>query len=450
MPSELALSFEKKQKYSCSFLDLPRDCIEEIARNLNPKELAIFGCTCRSLRAVSDTERLWKRLFEKLFPGVSVEGVSFTSWKGLFKLSLDTRTYVFGGIETSRGTSTIECLDPKSKKWEIITSMDSQRQHSGCVRYGSGLLCIGGCDASGKALNACTKYDLQNKKWENVADMTVARSGMACHQIGRRLYVIGGFDGKVNTTTSEYLDADDHQWRLIGLMKHAKSETVSVAKGDHIVVAGGCIDRVPQSTAEVLDTRRGEWVEIEEMKKARAAAGAAVSFRKGINIAVAGGKTSDEKACRDVEVLMGDLETPALLEWVSLPPMREARAAPSVIFIESLLVVVGGRGMNGQALKSCEYYSFVTKKWEYLGNMNKGRTLASLSFREGMLLAVGGSDGMKGITNVEAINMVPVMKKEIPARKYMIYNANSDHPDSEWFDYGMMNRARCGSRVVLA
>lgn len=353
-------------------------------------------------------------------------------------------------METSRGLSTIECLDNKSKKWEIITSMDSRRQHSACLRHGSFLYCFGGCDEEGNVLATAGRYNLTERRWEDLPAMSVPRSAVTCHHNKGRLYLLGGFDGTYSTTSVECFDVKTLAWQDCEDMASAKSEPCSGSKDHFIIIAGGAVAGKPTNSVEALDTQSNKWISLPSMKVDRASAASTCTLRRrDINIVVAGGKTATEKASRSVEMLIGDLENPSTLEWLPLPPMLEGRTAASIICAGGLLVAVGGKDANGKALKSCEYFSFDTYRWSPMPNMQGLRTLCSLSYTDGRLFALGGSDGRRGLTTVESINMIPLLKKEMPARKTSIFDGR-ENDSFEWCDAAALNRGRTGSRVILA
>ncbi len=102
--------------------------------------------------------------------------------------------------------------------------------------------------------------------------------------------------------------------------------------------------------------------------------------------------------------------------WSCLPDMTEKRdCVPGIVWTKVGLIVVAGGSINGKKTSSVEaftrpFFAFVkvqptTRKWLPLAPMRVVRSWLSLCDLGRCILAVGGYDGSKHVSTVEALTL---------------------------------------------
>ena len=106
---------------------------------------------------------------------------------------------------------------------------------------GEYLYCVGGYDASDRAVSSVERLHVHGDRWEHVADMNKIRGGCGVVAHNNRIYAIGGYDGRKKKKSVEVFDPNENRWRLISDMPHTREDLSHscVVYRDQILVAGG-------------------------------------------------------------------------------------------------------------------------------------------------------------------------------------------------------------------
>jgi non-specific serine/threonine protein kinase len=168
---------------------------------------------------------------------------------------------------------------------------------------------------------------------------------------------------------------------------------------DELVVMGGWIPRGSNPSAitsdRVFALRGGKWVSLPSLKQPRAAAAAAVVDGR---IVVTGGQ-ADGKLLDTTEVFDGK-------QWragANIPTPREHVAAAAD---SKFVYVVGGRELSADKNSAkLERYDPATDSWQALPDMPTPRGGLGVAVAGGHLLAVGGETSTDALGTVESYDI---------------------------------------------
>jgi hypothetical protein len=110
-------------------------------------------------------------------------------------------------------------------------------------------------------------------------------------------------------------------------------------------------------------------------------------------VAVSPGAQLPSADVEEYDVVSGECRT--------VPSLKEARSEASCVQLGSSIVVIGGRGVNGQSLKSVERFDRNKGCWESLPDLLIARRSAVAEVVGDSLYVIGGFDGEKFLCSVE-------------------------------------------------
>ncbi|XP_059381468.1 kelch-like protein diablo [Carassius carassius] len=174
-----------------------------------------------------------------------------------------------------------------------------------------------------------------------------------------------------------------------------------------------CINAV-----ERYDPLKNSWSKLTPMLRNRASASAAVLNDQ---IYVMGGTDGD--------MTLDSVERFDPFEgcWSLCPTMSTAREASGCTVFLGCLYVAGGRDELGLSLRTVEKYDPDMVRWSPVRAMNNKRFQVSLVLLNGLLLAIGGFDGVSDLKTTEAY----------------------DHETNSWRHFGSMKSKHPGGHVAL-
>ena len=83
--------------------------------------------------------------------------------------------YVVGGRGPGGLLNTVECYDPKTKRWSALPPMPTARCRMGAAVLGGKLYVVGGMGAGWNMLNTLECYDPKTEQWRVLPPMPTAR-----------------------------------------------------------------------------------------------------------------------------------------------------------------------------------------------------------------------------------------------------------------------------------
>lgn len=96
-----------------------------------------------------------------------------------------------GGMDSQKGTVTIESFDLRDNKWSLLKNMPTRRLQFGCALYRDKLIIVGGRDGL-KTLNTVDAIDLQTMSWTTQnCPMGTTRHGLGVALMKNALYAVG-------------------------------------------------------------------------------------------------------------------------------------------------------------------------------------------------------------------------------------------------------------------
>jgi serine/threonine-protein kinase PknK len=250
--------------------------------------------------------------------------------------------YAVGGSNGNSDLATVEAYDPVAKTWTSLAALPQARSDLGVAITDGRLVAVGGV-SSGQVLKSVSAFDLMTKTWTGLPDMATARHGMAVATVEKSVYAFGGStavgDSQV-ISSAEVLKLPVRkiqpasQWRSLPDAPTARLMMAWTVLNDKIWIMGGLRNGVALQTTESYDPHTGTWQTGPPLPIPLHHA-AAATYRG--EVVVLGGATDQlSNASNKVFALRGD-------NWVELPSLTHARAAPAAAVVGDKLVVVGGQ-----------------------------------------------------------------------------------------------------------
>ncbi len=251
--------------------------------------------------------------------------------------------YTVGGTSGDSDLTMVEAYDPAAKTWTSLAPLPTARSDLGVAIADGRLVAVGGI-SGGQVLKSVSVFDLAAKSWSALPDMDTARHGMAVAAVEKSIYAIGGStapDDSQVVSTAEVLKLPARkiqpasQWRSLPNAPTARLMMAWTVLNDKIWIIGGLRSGAePLDLVESYDPKTGAWDTGPPLPIPLHHA-AAATYRG--EVVVLGG-ASDQLANGSNKVF-------ALRDgnWVPLPSLTHARAAPAAAVVGDKLVVVGGQ-----------------------------------------------------------------------------------------------------------
>lgn len=177
-----------------------------------------------------------------------------------------------GGMDSQKGTVTIESFDLRDNKWSLLKNMPTRRLQFGCALYRDKLIIVGGRDGL-KTLNTVDAIDLQTMSWTSLSSpLGTTRHGLGIALMKNALYAVGGHDGWSYLNTVERLDLSTKQWSYVAPMSTMRSTCAVVVLEEKLYVLGGRESSICHRSVECYDPLLNRWTTKAPMNKRRGGA----------------------------------------------------------------------------------------------------------------------------------------------------------------------------------
>ncbi|XP_041358583.1 kelch-like protein 5 isoform X1 [Gigantopelta aegis] len=276
--------------------------------------------------------------------------------------------YAVGGMDCSKGATSIEKYDLRTNTWVQIANMNGRRLQFGVAVLEEKLFVVGGRDGL-KTLNTVESYDPKKKVWMLMPPMSTHRHGLGVGVLEGPMYAVGGHDGWSYLNTVERWDPQARQWSYVAPMSTARS-TVGVAPliGKLFAVGGrdgsSCLKSV-----ECFDPHTNKWTPCTPMSKRRGGVGVATCnsflYAVGGHEAPATNPTCSRFDC-------AERYDPKTDQWTMISPMGSPRDAVGLCPLGDKLFAVGGYD-GQQYLNDVESYDPITNEWTKVSSLCTGR-----------------------------------------------------------------------------
>jgi Kelch motif len=262
---------------------------------------------------------------------------------------------------------------------------------------GQWVYAIGGT-GEGSVLASVAGYDTVQKKWSAVPSMPTARGGVAAATSLGRIHVLGGFsEGADALTTHEVYEPANDAWSTAAPLPTARGILAAVTGPDGLIYAIGGFDGNPLATVEAYDPGTDKWTSKASMHSPRTWFAAAVGH-DGLIYAIGGGIPAMQSSVETFNVTINTWTTSSF----SLPVATCGLAA--AVDPNGFICVIGGDNASSDAPTPNVYcYNPADAGWITQPPMSSERAaLAATTGPDGLIYAIGGTDGTNSLATVAA------------------------------------------------
>ncbi|XP_073445979.1 kelch-like protein 4 [Dendrobates tinctorius] len=276
--------------------------------------------------------------------------------------------YAVGGMDATKGATTIEKYDLRTNSWIQVSTMNGRRLQFGVAVIDNKLYVVGGRDGL-KTSNTVECFNPINKVWTIMPPMSTHRHGLGVAVLEGPMYAVGGHDGWSYLNTVERWDPQARQWNYVASMSTPRS-TVGVASlNNKLYAVGGRDGSSCLKSMECFDPHTNKWSMCAPMSKRRGGVG--VATYNGFLYAVGGHDAPASNLCSRLSDCMERYD-PKTDSWTTVAPLSVPRDAVGVCCLGDRLYAVGG--YDGQAyLNTVESYDAQSNEWTQDVPLNIGR-----------------------------------------------------------------------------
>uniref|UniRef100_A0A8B9PAG9 Kelch like family member 4 n=1 Tax=Apteryx owenii TaxID=8824 RepID=A0A8B9PAG9_APTOW len=276
--------------------------------------------------------------------------------------------YAVGGMDATKGTTTIEKYDLRTNSWVQIGTMNGRRLQFGVAVIDNKLYIVGGRDGL-KTSNIVECFNPITKVWTIMPPMSTHRHGLGVAMLEGPMYAVGGHDGWSYLNTVERWDPQARQWNYVASMSTPRSTVGVAALNSKLYAVGGRDGSSCLKSMECFDPHTNKWSICASMSKRRGGVG--VATYNGFLYAVGGHDAPASNHCSRLSdcVERYDPKTDA---WTTVAPLSVPRDAVGICPLGDRLYAVGG--YDGHTyLDTVESYDAQNNEWTEEVPVNIGR-----------------------------------------------------------------------------
>ncbi|XP_010300123.2 kelch-like protein 4 isoform X1 [Balearica regulorum gibbericeps] len=276
--------------------------------------------------------------------------------------------YAVGGMDATKGTTTIEKYDLRTNSWIQIGTMNGRRLQFGVAVIDNKLYIVGGRDGL-KTSNIVECFNPVTKVWTIMPPMSTHRHGLGVAMLEGPMYAVGGHDGWSYLNTVERWDPQARQWNYVASMSTPRSTVGVAALNSKLYAVGGRDGSSCLKSMESFDPHTNKWSLCASMSKRRGGVG--VATYNGFLYAVGGHDAPASNHCSRLSdcVERYDPKTDA---WTTVAPLSVPRDAVGICPLGDRLYAVGG--YDGHTyLDTVESYDAQNNEWTEEVPVNIGR-----------------------------------------------------------------------------
>ncbi|NXG45367.1 KLHL4 protein, partial [Psilopogon haemacephalus] len=276
--------------------------------------------------------------------------------------------YAVGGMDATKGTTTIERYDLRTNSWVQIGTMNGRRLQFGVAVIDNKLYIVGGRDGL-KTSNIVECFNPITKVWTVMPPMSTHRHGLGVAMLEGPMYAVGGHDGWSYLNTVERWDPQARQWNYVASMSTPRSTVGVAALNSKLYAVGGRDGSSCLKSMECFDPHTNKWSICAPMSKRRGGVG--VATYNGFLYAVGGHDAPASNHCSRLSdcVERYDPKTDA---WTTVAPLSVPRDAVGICPLGDRLYAVGG--YDGHTyLDTVESYDAQNNEWTEEVPVNIGR-----------------------------------------------------------------------------
>ncbi|XP_061691389.1 kelch-like protein 4 isoform X1 [Syngnathoides biaculeatus] len=276
--------------------------------------------------------------------------------------------YAVGGMDATKGSTTIEKYDLRTNTWVPLGVMNGRRLQFGVAVIDNKLYVVGGRDGL-KTSNMVECYNPVNKVWSTMPPMSTHRHGLGTAVLEGPMYAVGGHDGWSYLNTVERWDPQARQWNYVASMSTPRSTMGVTTLNGKLFAVGGRDGSSCLRSMECFDPHTNKWSMCAPMAKRRGGVG--VATYNNFLYAVGGHDAPASNHCSRLSdcVERYDPKTDA---WTTVSSLGVPRDAVGVCLLGDRLYAVGG--YDGQSyLTTVESYDAQNNDWTEEVPLNIGR-----------------------------------------------------------------------------
>ncbi|XP_054422616.1 kelch-like protein 4 [Pteronotus mesoamericanus] len=276
--------------------------------------------------------------------------------------------YAVGGMDSMKGTTTIEKYDLRTNSWLHIGTMSGRRLQFGVAVIDNKLYVVGGRDGL-KTLNTVECFNPVGKIWTVMPPMSTHRHGLGVATLEGPMYAVGGHDGWSYLNTVERWDPEGRQWNYVASMSTPRSTVGVVALNNKLYAIGGRDGSSCLKSMEYFDPHTNKWSLCAPMSKRRGGVG--VATYNGFLYVIGGHDAPASNHCSRLSDCVERYD-PKHDSWSTVAPLSVPRDAVAVCALGDKLFVVGGYDGHSY-LNTVESYDAQKDEWKQEVPVNIGR-----------------------------------------------------------------------------
>ncbi|NXV19479.1 KLHL4 protein, partial [Cepphus grylle] len=266
--------------------------------------------------------------------------------------------YAVGGMDATKGTTTIEKYDLRTNSWIQIGTMNGRRLQFGVAVIDNKLYIVGGRDGL-KTSNIVECFNPITKVWTIMPPMSTHRHGLGVAMLEGPMYAVGGHDGWSYLNTVERWDPQARQWNYVASMSTPRSTVGVAALNSKLYAVGGRDGSSCLKSMECFDPHTNKWSICASMSKRRGGVG--VATYNGFLYAVGGHDAPASNHCSRLSDCVERYD-PKTDTWTTVAPLSVPRDAVGICPLGDRLYAVGG--YDGHTyLDTVESYDAQNNEW---------------------------------------------------------------------------------------
>ncbi|XP_036596126.1 kelch-like protein 4 [Trichosurus vulpecula] len=276
--------------------------------------------------------------------------------------------YAVGGMDATKGTTTIEKYDLRTNSWIQVGTMNGRRLQFGVAVIDNKLYIVGGRDGL-KTSNTVECFNPVTKIWCIMPPMSTHRHGLGVAMLEGPMYAVGGHDGWSYLNTVERWDPQARQWNYVASMSTPRSTVGVAALNSKLYAVGGRDGSSCLKSMECFDPHTNKWSICASMSKRRGGVG--VATYNGLLYAVGGHDAPASNHCSRLSDCVERYD-PKTDTWTTVAPLSVPRDAVGICTLGDRLYAVGGYDGHSY-LNTVESYDTQNNEWTEEVPVNIGR-----------------------------------------------------------------------------
>ncbi|KPP83152.1 MAG: hypothetical protein HLUCCA04_03480 [Oceanicaulis sp. HLUCCA04] len=258
---------------------------------------------------------------------------------GLATATLDGQIYAAGGAGRVTPRDDFEVYDSDIHRWRALSPLPEGLERFGLAAADGRIWAAGGysAESGSEPVALMWSYDPEADVWQSETPMPAARAAFAMIAHENRLYAVGGTEEPGGIFV---FDIETREWSALEAPSELRRRDAGIALVDgEIWVAGGIVDRRAVARVDIFDIEAGSWRRGPDLPEARA--GHVLVFGQSRILAL-GGRGEDLRSTHDTVFAI----TPDGAAWEREAPLPAARTEAAAAVLDNSIFLIGG-GVGG-------------------------------------------------------------------------------------------------------